>query len=41
MSGGAVHAGSPVTVQLPGYRMGERVLMKAMVSAVEDASREE
>lgn len=35
MSGGAVHAGTPVTVQLPGYRMGERVLMKAMVRATE------
>ena len=33
MSGGAVHAGTPVTVQLPGYRLGEKILLKAMVSA--------
>jgi molecular chaperone GrpE (heat shock protein) len=36
MSGGAVHPGTPVTVQLPGYRMGDRVLMKALVSAQEE-----
>ena len=35
MSGGAVHAGTPVTVQLPGYRSGEKILLKAMVSAGE------
>ena len=33
MSGGAVSAGTPVTVQLPGFRLGEKVLFKAMVSA--------
>ncbi len=33
MSGGAVHAGTPVTVRVPGYRMGGRILIKAMVSA--------
>lgn len=37
MSGGAVRDGTPVTVRLPGYRLGEKVLLKAMVSAVEDA----
>lgn len=36
MSGGAVHPGTPVTVHLPGYRLGDRVLMKAMVSATQD-----
>jgi molecular chaperone GrpE (heat shock protein) len=41
MSGGAVGPGTPVTVQLPGYRMGEKVLMKAMVSSREDAPRQE
>lgn len=41
MSGGAVRAGTPVTVQLPGYRLGQRVLMKALVSAAEDAAPEE
>ncbi len=41
MSGGAVHAGKPVTVELPGYCMGDRVLMKAMVSAGESAAGEE
>ena len=40
MSGGAVHPGTPVTVQLPGYRLGGRVLMKAMVSAAEESTRE-
>jgi len=35
MSGGAVHAGTPVTVRVPGYRMGDRILLKAMVSARE------
>lgn len=35
MSGGAVHAGTPVVVQLPGFRLGEKVLVKAMVSARE------
>jgi molecular chaperone GrpE (heat shock protein) len=41
MSGGAVHPGTPVTVQFPGYRMGTRMLMKAMVSASEDSPRED
>jgi molecular chaperone GrpE (heat shock protein) len=36
MSGGAVHAGAPVVVRLPGYRFGERVLQKAMVTAKEE-----
>jgi molecular chaperone GrpE (heat shock protein) len=36
MSGGDVRAGTPVTVRLPGYRLGEKVLLKAMVSAGED-----
>jgi molecular chaperone GrpE (heat shock protein) len=35
MSGGAVHPGSPVTVRLPGYRAGGKILLKAMVSAKE------
>ncbi len=36
MSGGTVHDGTPVTVRLPGYRLGEKVLQKAMVSAKEE-----
>jgi len=32
MSGGAVQSGIPVTVHLPGYRLGDKVLLKAMVS---------
>jgi len=32
MSGGAVQSGIPVTVHIPGYRLGEKVLLKAMVS---------
>jgi molecular chaperone GrpE (heat shock protein) len=35
MSGGTVHAGSLVVVRLPGYRFGEKVLQKAMVTAKE------
>lgn len=35
MSGGAVHTGTPVTVQIPGYKLGDKVLQKAMVSAKE------
>ena len=35
MSGGAVHPGTSVTVQIPGYKLGEKVLQKAMVSAKE------
>lgn len=41
MSGGAVHGGVPVTVRLPGYRMGEKVLAKALVSAAPDQPSEE
>lgn len=33
MSGGAVRRGMPVTIRLPGYRLGQKVLLKAMVSA--------
>lgn len=33
MSGAAVHDGGPVTVRVPGYRTGDQILMKAMVSA--------
>lgn len=36
MSGGRVTPGSPVTVRLPGYRLGEKVLLKAMVSGQEE-----
>lgn len=35
MSGGSVHAGTAVTIRMPGYRMGDRILIKAMVSARE------
>jgi len=41
MSGGAVRPGTPVTVQIPGYRLGDKVLMKALVSARQDAPRRE
>lgn len=41
MSGGAVRAGTPVTVQIPGYRMGQKILLKAMVSAGEDQPPQE
>jgi molecular chaperone GrpE (heat shock protein) len=36
MSGGTVKDGTSVTVRLPGYRFGEKVLLRAMVSAQED-----
>lgn len=36
MSGGTVHPGTPVTVRLPGFRMGEKILAKAMVSTREE-----
>ena len=36
MSGGAPHGGAPVKVRLPGYRLGAKVLQKAMVSGRED-----
>jgi molecular chaperone GrpE (heat shock protein) len=32
MSGGTVHAGTQVVVRVPGYRQGEKILLKAMVS---------
>lgn len=35
MSGGAVHSGGAVTVRIPGYRLGVKVLQKAMVTAKE------
>lgn len=33
MSGGSVSEGVPVKIEVPGYRLGERVLQKALVSA--------
>ena len=36
MSGGMVRDGSPVTVRVPGYRMGQQILLKAMVTSPED-----
>jgi molecular chaperone GrpE (heat shock protein) len=41
MSGGAVRDGVPVTVQIPGYRLGEKILSKALVSARADEPRQE
>jgi len=41
MSGGAVHDGVPVIVQIPGYRLVEKILIKALVSAREDQPRQE
>ena len=41
MSGSTVHAGTPVSVQAPGYRMGAKVLLKAMVSTKEEAGNGE
>ena len=41
MGGGGVKPGTPVNVRLPGYRFGEKVLIKAMVSAEEQNSAEE
>ena len=35
LSGGAVQPGSPVVVQIPGFRFGTTVLLKAMVSMPE------
>ena len=35
MSGGDVHAGTPVVVRIPGYKLGEKVLQKALVTAKE------
>jgi molecular chaperone GrpE (heat shock protein) len=37
MSGATVHNGVPVTVRIPGYRIGAKVLLKAMVSAKEES----
>lgn len=37
MSGGTVSLGTPVTVQMPGYRFAGTVLLKAMVTAREKA----
>ena len=37
MSGGAVSNGSAVVVRTPGYRVGAKVLLKAMVTAKEPA----
>jgi molecular chaperone GrpE (heat shock protein) len=39
MGGGAVAPGMPVTVQLPGFRLNERVLLKAMVRVAEGSAR--
>lgn len=36
MSGGAVRSGGTVTVRVPGYRFGEKILQKAMVTPKED-----
>jgi len=41
MSGGAVRDGVPVVVQVPGYRLGEKVLIKALVSDRADEPRQE
>jgi molecular chaperone GrpE (heat shock protein) len=41
MSGGAVHEGVPVVVQIPGYRLGGKILSKALVSARADEPRQE
>ena len=35
MSGGNVHSGTPVVVRIPGYKLGEKVLQKALVTAKE------
>ena len=35
MSGGGVQAGTPVVVEVPGFRVREKVLLKAMASAGE------
>jgi molecular chaperone GrpE (heat shock protein) len=36
MSGGDVHGGKPVVVRIPGYKLGEKVLQKALVTAKEN-----
>ena len=40
MSGGDVHPGTTVTVQIPGYRFEQKVLMKALVTAAPDQTAE-
>jgi len=35
MSGGSVHAGTPVRVRIPGYQYGEKILLKALVTTQE------
>jgi molecular chaperone GrpE (heat shock protein) len=37
MSGGSPHSGDQVRVRLPGYRLGKKILQKAMVSGKEEA----
>ncbi|MBP7053731.1 MAG: nucleotide exchange factor GrpE [Phycisphaerae bacterium] len=36
MSGGAVRPGGTVTVRIPGYRLSDKILQKAMVTAKEE-----
>jgi len=36
VSGGTVRTGTPVSIELPGYRLGQKVIQKAMVSAAKD-----
>ena len=36
MSGGGVHPGSAVVVRIPGFKLGDKVLQKAMVSGKEE-----
>jgi len=36
MSGGAVRPGGSVTVRIPGYRLNDKIIQKAMVTAKED-----
>ncbi|NLN91953.1 MAG: nucleotide exchange factor GrpE [Candidatus Hydrogenedens sp.] len=38
MSGSTVRTGTPVVVQMPGYRMGAKVLLKAMVTTADSAA---
>jgi molecular chaperone GrpE (heat shock protein) len=41
MSGGAVHPDAPVIVRLPGFRFGQKILNKAMVSAPDNGAKGE
>lgn len=41
MSGGTVGPGTPVIVQIPGYRLGQKILTKALVSARKDQPPQE